>query len=84
MQVCNYDYMRMGDFCYDSFSAGSIHGQLIDGIDFDSPGACMVLEHLERVRQHCVEQFSASSLYQAAAARDPEYWNKFSPGGVNL
>jgi hypothetical protein len=40
--------------------------------------------HLELVRQQCVAEFSSSPLYQAAAAKDPEYWNEFSMGRVHL
>ena len=40
--------------------------------------------HLERVRQQCVAEFSSSPLYQAAALKDPEYWNEFSIGRVHL
>ncbi len=38
----------------------------------------------ERVRQHYVEVFSSSPLYQARAAKDPNYWNNFSCGIVNM
>lgn len=34
----------------------------------------------ELIRQRCVAIFSSSPLYQAAAAKDPEYWNNFSVG----
>lgn len=36
----------------------------------------------ELVRQRLVAEFSSSPLYQARAARDPDYWKKFSVGGV--
>lgn len=36
----------------------------------------------ELVRQQLVAEFSSSPLYQARAAKDPEYWNKFSTGRV--
>lgn len=39
-------------------------------------------EERERVRQHCVKLFSASPLYQARAAKDPQYWNNFYVGLV--
>jgi len=39
-------------------------------------------EQLERARLRSVEVFSSSPLYQARAAKDPEYWNTFSVGGV--
>jgi len=39
-------------------------------------------EQQEQVRQRCVAVFSSSPLYQARAAKDPEYWDKFSVGGV--
>lgn len=41
-------------------------------------------EKRELVRQQCVAEFSSSPLYQAAAAKDPEYWNEFSMGRVHL
>jgi hypothetical protein len=34
-------------------------------------------ERLERVRQQSVALYSSSPLYQARAAKDPDYWNKF-------
>ena len=34
-------------------------------------------ERLELVRQQSVELYSSSPLYQARAAKDPDYWNKF-------
>lgn len=37
---------------------------------------------LEQVRLRLVAIYSSSPLYQARAAKDPEYWNKFSVGGV--
>lgn len=40
--------------------------------------------HRERVRQQCVAEYSSSPLWQARAAKDPEYWNKFSVGRANL
>lgn len=42
------------------------------------------LEHRELVRQQCVEQYSSSPLYQAAAAKDPDYWKNFSMGQAHL
>lgn len=42
------------------------------------------LKHRELVRQQYVELFSSAPLYQARAAKDPEYWNKFSIGANNL
>ena len=41
-------------------------------------------EHLEKVRQHCVEVYSSSPLYQAREEKDPEYWKNISTGLVNL
>lgn len=38
----------------------------------------------ELVRLRCVEEYSSSPLYQAMAAKDPEYWKNFSTGQVNL
>lgn len=38
----------------------------------------------ELVRQQCVEAYSKSPLYQARAAKDPDYWKNFSTGRVNL
>lgn len=40
--------------------------------------------HRELVRQQCVRAFSSSPLHQAAAAKDPEYWNEFYMGQANL
>lgn len=39
-------------------------------------------EQHEQARLRSVAVFSSSPLYQARAAKDPEYWNKFSVGGV--
>lgn len=39
-----------------------------------------ILAQVERVRQRCVAEFSSSPLYQARAAKDPEYWNTFYVG----
>jgi hypothetical protein len=36
----------------------------------------------EQVRQRLVAEFSSAPLYQARAAKDPEYWNTFSIGRV--
>lgn len=36
----------------------------------------------ELVRQRHVAVFSSSPMYQARAAKDPDYWSKFSVGGV--
>lgn len=41
-------------------------------------------EERELVRQHCVKLFSSSPLYQARAAKDPEYWNTFYVGRAIL
>ena len=41
-------------------------------------------EHLEQVRIRCVAVFSSSPLYQERAERDPDYWDDFSMGIVNL
>ena len=38
----------------------------------------------ERVKARFVELCSSNPLYQARAAKDPEFWNKYSVGGVNL
>lgn len=38
----------------------------------------------ELVRQQCVEEFSSSPLYQARAAKDPNYWRGFSMGRAHL
>ncbi len=38
----------------------------------------------ELVRQQCVEQYSSSPLYQARAAKDPDYWKNFSTGQQHL
>lgn len=39
-------------------------------------------EQREQVRQRLVAEHSSAPLYQARAAKDPEYWNKFSIGQV--
>lgn len=39
-------------------------------------------EQLEQARLRSVAVFSSSPLYQARAAKDSEYWNKFDVGGV--
>jgi hypothetical protein len=36
----------------------------------------------EQVRLRLVAEFSSAPLYQARAAKDPEYWNTFSIGRV--
>jgi hypothetical protein len=41
-------------------------------------------EHLELVRQVCVAEYSSSPLWQARAAKDPDYWSTFSVGRFNL
>ena len=41
-------------------------------------------EHREQVRLQLVAEYSSSPLYQARAAKDPEYWSKFSTGRVHL
>lgn len=41
-------------------------------------------EEREQVRQHCVKLFSSSPLYQARAAKDPDYWNTFYVGRAIL
>lgn len=38
----------------------------------------------ELVRQQSVAQYLLSPLYQARAAKDPDYWRTFSTGRVNL
>ena len=38
----------------------------------------------ERVRLVCVAEYSSSPLYQAIAAKNPDYWKTFSVGRVNL
>ena len=44
-----------------------------------------LLEHRERVRQRCVEVFTLSPLYQARAAKNPNYWKELGTmGGWNL
>ena len=41
-------------------------------------------EERERVRLHYVEVFASSPLYQARAAKDPNYWNNFNSGIVHM
>jgi hypothetical protein len=38
----------------------------------------------ELIRQDCVSQYSPCPLYQAMAAKDPDYWKNFPTGRVNL
>ena len=40
--------------------------------------------HRESVRLQCVEEYSSNLLWQAKAAKDPQYWNNFYVGQVNL
>ena len=40
--------------------------------------------HREKVRQVCVAEYATSPLYQARAAKDPDYWKTFSVGQWNL
>ena len=40
--------------------------------------------HLEQVRQVCVAEYSSNPLYQAMAAKNPDYWKTFSVGQFNL
>ncbi len=42
------------------------------------------LAQREQVRQQCVAEYSSSPLWQQRAAKDPEYWNRFYVGRVNL
>lgn len=39
-------------------------------------------EERKQVRQLCAEEYSSSPLWRARAEKDPDYWNKFSPGGI--
>lgn len=41
-------------------------------------------EHREQVRQVCVAEYSSNPLHQARAAKDPDYWKRFSVGRYNL
>lgn len=41
-------------------------------------------EHREQVRLRCVKEYSSNPLYQARAAKDPNYWNNFYVGRYNL
>ena len=42
------------------------------------------LEQSRRVRQRNVELFSSSPLYQARAAKNPNFWNNWNSGIVNM
>jgi hypothetical protein len=44
----------------------------------------LYLARMELVRLVCVAEYSTSPLYQARAAKDPDYWNSFSMGRFNL
>lgn len=48
--------------------------------DFDLETQRQVLDQVEAVRQRCVQAFSAAPLYAARAAKDPDYWKRFSVG----
>ena len=41
-----------------------------------------LLDHLARVRRRCEEEYSSSPLWRARAAKDPNFWKRFSPGGI--
>ena len=49
---------------------------------FPEPDA-ETLAWAERVRRNCVEAYGSNPLYQARAARDPDYWRTFYVGHVN-
>ncbi len=52
--------------------------------DWNLQKAQQALEHRERVRQVCVAEYSSNPLYQARAAKNPDYWKTFSVGRYNL
>ena len=39
-------------------------------------------EQIERVRRRCEEEYSSSPVWRARAAKDPNFWKNFSPGGI--
>lgn len=47
-----------------------------------SPEQLRWLEEQRQVQQRLAVLYSSSPLYQARAAKDPNYWNTFSVGGV--
>ncbi len=42
------------------------------------------VEQARRVKQHYVEVFSSSPLYQARAAKDPNFWDNWNSGIVHM
>jgi hypothetical protein len=42
------------------------------------------VEQARRVKQHYVEVFSSSPLYQARAAKDPNFWSNWNSGIVHM
>ncbi|MGZ4161105.1 MAG: hypothetical protein ACXVNF_09985 [Neobacillus sp.] len=42
------------------------------------------MRHYEKVRCYAEKTLSASPLYQARVAKDPDYWKTYSPGFWNL
>jgi hypothetical protein len=50
--------------------------------DWNEEKEHQMLERRELVRQRCVKAFSSSPLYQAAAAKNPKYWDDFSVGRI--
>lgn len=39
-------------------------------------------EQIERVRRRCEVEYSSSPVWRARAAKDPNFWKNFSPGGI--
>lgn len=54
----------------------------LSGHVFTSQEAAQMDERVERVRQLCAERCSSSPSWQKRVARNPEFWNTFSPGGI--
>jgi len=65
----------------------STHGNLSTNTENLSPSddlwpeaSAEQLAKRELVKAQCVEEYSSSPLYQARAAKDPEFWNWFCNG----
>jgi hypothetical protein len=62
--------------------AGIAEGDPLTPKDWNEEKEHQMLERRELVRQRCVKAFSSSPLYQAAAAKNPKYWDDFSVGRI--
>lgn len=46
------------------------------------PNDLKLIDQLAQVRQRCGEACSSVPCWKQRAERNPEYWRKFSPGGI--